>query len=137
MLIFRKQYKVVKTTERPPFVRFIKNYDGTIVNVDGYILQIDINNLSASIINLKKRGNMSMVKTVEQVRQGYEKIYEDVVEYEKNLEERVRQQMANDLERVKAMKQQCLEIVEVEVPDEEIVAETEEVDVTENADYQC
>lgn len=78
-----------------------------------------------------------MVKTVEQVRQGYEKIYEDVVEYEKNLEERVRQQMANDLERVKAMKQQCLEIVEVEVPDEEIVAETEEVDVTENADYQC
>lgn len=136
MLIFRKQYKVVETTERPPFVRFI-NYDGTIVNVDGYTLQIDINNLSASIINLKKRGNMSMVKTVEQVRQGYEKIYEDVVEYEKNLEERVRQQMANDLERVKAMKQQCLEIVEVEVPDEEIVAETEEVDVTESADYQC
>ena len=136
MLIFRKQYKVVKTTERPPFVRFI-NYDGTIVNVDGYTLQIDINNLSASIINLKKRGNMSMVKTVEQVRQGYEKIYEDVVEYEKNLEERVSQQMASDLERVKAMKQQCLEIVEVEVPDEEIVAETEEVDVTESADYQC
>lgn len=136
MLIFRKQYKFVETTERPPFVRFI-NYDGTIVNVDGYTLQIDINNLSTSIINLKKRGNMSMLKTVEQIKKGYEKIYEDAIEYEQNLEERVRQQMADDFERVKAIKEQCIETVEIDVPDEGIVAEAEEVDVTENADYQC
>lgn len=72
-----------------------------------------------------------MIKTVEKVKEGYEKIYEDVVEYEKTLEEKIRKQMEDDLNRVKALKEQCVEIVEVEIPDEE---EQEEnvVETTEN-----
>lgn len=71
-----------------------------------------------------------MIKIVEKVKEGYEQIYNDVLAYEQNLEEKIRQQMADDLERVKALKEQCVEQVEVEVPDEEETVE--EVTVEEN-----
>lgn len=71
-----------------------------------------------------------MIKIVEKVKEGYEQIYNDVLAYEQNLEEKIRQQMADDLERVKALKEQCVEQVEVEVPDEEEIVE--EVTVEEN-----
>ena len=108
--------------ERPAFMQIVE-LDQQAEIYDGYTLQIDFEHLSASIINLKKGGKHSMIKSVEQVKQGYEKIYEDIVEYEQNLEERVRQQMADDFNRVKAIKEQCVEIVEVEVPDEEVSVE--------------
>lgn len=108
--------------ERPAFMQIVE-LDQQAEIYDGYTLRIDFEHLSASIINLKKGGKHSMIKSVEQVKQGYEKIYEDIVEYEQNLEERVRQQMADDFNRVKAIKEQCVEIVEVEVPDEEVSVE--------------
>lgn len=109
--------------ERPAYMQIVNNEQNCVRLNNGYTLQIDFEHLSASIINLKKGGKHSMIKSVKQVKQGYEKIYEDIVEYEQNLEERVRQQMADDFNRVKAIKEQCVEIVEVEVPDEEVSVE--------------
>lgn len=99
-------------------------------NFNGYTLRIDYDNLSASIIIQKKGGKNIMIKTVEKIKEGYEQIYNDVIEYEQHLEEKIRQQMADDLERVKTLKAQCVQQVEIEVPDEEET--TEEVSVEEN-----
>lgn len=120
---------ILNIIERPAFMQIIdvdqeKTYD------NGYTLRIDYDNLSASIIIQKKGGKNIMIKTVEKVKEGYEQIYNDVIEYEQHLEEKIRQQMAEDLERVKVLKAQCVETVEVEVPDEEET--TEEVTVEEN-----
>lgn len=120
---------ILNIIERPAFMQIIdvdqeKTYD------NGYTLRIDYDNLSASIIIQKKGGKNIMVKTVEKVKEGYEQIYNDVIAYEQHLEEKIRQQMADDLERVKVLKAQCVETVEVEVPDEEET--TEEVTVEEN-----
>lgn len=120
---------ILNIIERPAFMQIIdvdqeKTYD------NGYTLQIDYDNLSANIIIQKKGGKNIMVKTIEKVKEGYEQIYNDVIEYEQHLEEKIRQQMADDLERVKVLKAQCVETVEVEVPDEEET--TEEVTVEEN-----
>lgn len=111
---------------RPAFVKVI---DIKQPNLNGYTLQIDYESLFASIIISKKGGKNIMIKTVEKVKEGYEQIYNDVIDYEQHLEEKIRQQMADDFERVKVLKAQCVETVEVEVPDEEI---TEEATVEEN-----
>ena len=116
--------------ERPAFMRIVDCIQSNYQINDGYTLQIDSEHLSASIIIQKKGGKNIMVKTVEKVKEGYEQIYNDVIEYEQHLEEKIRQQMAEDLERVKVLKAQCVETVEVEVPDEEET--TEEVTVEEN-----
>lgn len=109
------------------FVRVVE--EKSKINNRGYVLGKCDN--YPSVIILRKGGNTSMIKTVEKVKEGYEKIYEDIVEYEKTLEEKIRKQMEDDLNRVKALKEQCVEIVEVEIPDEE---EQEEnvVETTEN-----
>ena len=114
--------------DRPAFVQIVEEPTSPIIN--GYTLQIDIVDRSASIIILEKGGNKTMIKTVEQVKPGWEKVYEDVLEFERNLEERIRQQMAEELEAVKRMKADCVKLVEIEVPDEEEI--TEEVTVEEN-----
>lgn len=117
--------------ERPAFMQIVE-LDQQAEIYDGYTLRIDFEHLSASIINLKKGGMGSMLKTVEQVKAGYEQIYNDVLAYEQSLEEKIRQQMAEDLERVKTLKAQCVETVEIEVPDEEVEQEIEAVSVEEN-----
>lgn len=117
--------------ERPAFMQIVE-LDQQVEIYDGYTLQIDYDNLSASIIISKKGGKGSMLKTVEQVKAGYEQIYNDVLAYEQSLEEKIRQQMAEDLERVKTLKAQCVETVEIEVPDEEVEQEIEAVSVEEN-----
>lgn len=115
--------------DRPAFVQVI-DYNNGIVDLDKKtVVIIDEGNKSCNII-LKKGGKKSMIKIVEKVKEGYEQIYNDVLAYEQNLEEKIRQQMADDLERVKALKEQCVEQVEVEVPDEEETVE--EVTVEEN-----
>lgn len=121
--------------DRPAFVQIVDEPASPIIN--GYTLQIDIVDHSASIIILEKGGNKSMVKTVERVKAGWEKIYEDVIAFEKEVEDKIRQQMAKELESIKSMKAECIETVEVEVPDEVDVAEDSEAvenaeDVAEN-----
>ena len=117
--------------ERPAFMQIVELGQQEEIYY-GYTLQIDYDNLSASIIISKKGGIGSMLKTVEQVKAGYEQIYNDVLAYEQSLEEKIRQQMAEDLERVKTLKAQCVETVEIEVPDEEVEQEIEAVSVEEN-----
>lgn len=125
------RFKHINIPERPAFMQIVElNQQEEIY--DGYTLQIDFEHLSASIIISKKGGIGSMLKTVEQVKAGYEQIYNDVLAYEQSLEEKIRQQMAEDLERVKTLKAQCVEIVEIEVPDEEVEQEIEAVSVEEN-----
>lgn len=114
--------------DRPAFVQIVEEPTSPIIN--GYTLQIDIVDRSASIIIQKKGGKNIMIKTVEKVKEGYEEIYEKVIAFEEHLEEKIRQQMAEDLEAVKRMKADCVETVEIEVPDEEET--TEEVSVEEN-----
>ena len=115
--------------DRPAFVQVI-DYDYGIVDLDERtVVIIDQENKSCNII-LKKGGYKTMVKTVEKVKEGYEEIYEKVIAFEEHLEEKIRQQMADDLEAVKRMKADCVETVEIEVPDEEET--TEEVSVEEN-----
>ena len=114
---------------RPAFVQVI-DYDYGIVDLDKRtVVIIDEGNKSCNII-LKKGGYKTMVKTVEKVKEGYEEIYEKVIAFEEHLEEKIRQQMADDLEAIKRMKADCIETVEIEVPDEEET--TEEVSVEEN-----
>ena len=110
--------------DRPAFVQIVE--EPTPPTINGYTLQIDIVDRSASIIILEKGGNKSMLKTVERVKAGWEKIYEDVIAFEKEVEEKIRQQMAKELESIKSMKAECIETVEVEVPDEVDVAEDSE-----------
>lgn len=121
--------------DRPAFVQIVD--EPTLPTMDGYTLQIDIVDRSASIIILEKGGNKSMLKTVERVKAGWEEIYEKVIALEKDTEEKIRQQMAKELESIKVMKSECVELVEIEVPDEVDVAEDSEAvenaeDVAEN-----
>ena len=121
------KYNYFNIFDRPAFVQVI---DYGIVDLDKRtVVIIDQVNKSCNII-LKKGGYKNMVKTVERVKAGYEEIYEKAVAFEAHLEETIRQQMANDLEAVKRIKADCVETVEVEVPDEEET--TEEVVVEEN-----
>ena len=116
--------------DRPPFVQTIEETSPLIIN--GYTLQVDVDRKQASIIILKKGGNKSMLKTVERVKAGWEEIYEKVIALEKDTEEKIRQQMAKELESIRVMKSECIELVEIEVPDEVDVAEDSET--VENAE---
>lgn len=116
--------------DRPAFVQIVEEPTSPIIN--GYTLQIDIVDRSASIIILEKGGNKSMLKTVERVKAGWEEIYEKVIALEKDTEEKIRQQMAKELESIRVMKSECIELVEIEVPDEVDVAEDSET--VENAE---
>ena len=123
------KYNYFNIFDKPAFVQVI-DYDYGIVDLDKRtVVIIDQENKSCNII-LKKGGYKTMVKTVEKVKEGYEEIYEKVIAFEEHLEEKIRQQMADDLEAVKRMKADCVETVEIEVPDEEET--TEEVSVEEN-----
>lgn len=125
------KYNYFNIFDRPAFVQVI-DYNYGIVDLDKRtVVIIDQENKSCNII-LKKGGYKTMIKTVERVKAGYEEIYEKAVAFEAHLEEIIRQQMANDLEAVKRIKADCVETVEVEVPDEEVEQEIEAVSVEEN-----
>lgn len=69
--------------ERPAFTQMADIEQPTI---NGYTLQVNLVDHSASIINLKKGGNQSMVKTVVKALEGFEKLYDEVSEMKANLE---------------------------------------------------
>ena len=89
-----------------------------------------------------------MIKTVVRALEGFEKQFDELNEMKANLEndkEIAKQEALAEVDRKFEQRQSQIDRVlktvseteEIEVPDEEIVAETEEVDVTESADYQC
>lgn len=60
-------------------------------------------------------------KTV--VKEGYEEIYDKLVEMKDRLEEKIRQQVAEEAKTIDNMLAECTEVVEVEVDDAECTTE--------------
>lgn len=112
---------------------------------NGYILRIDLEHLSASIINLKKGGKVSMIKTVVKALEGFEKQFDELNEMKANLEndkEIAKQEALAEVDRKFETRQSQIDKVletvsvteEIEVADEEEVVAVDEVAESENID---
>lgn len=126
--------------DRPAYVQIVEEPTPPIIN--GYTLQIDIVDRSASIINLKKGGNKSMLKTVVKALEGFERQFDELTEMKANLEaekEEAKQVAIAEVEKKFEEKSQRIDKVletvsvteEVEVPDEEVVEDAEAVETEE------
>ena len=121
---------------RPAFVQII---DIKQPNFNGYTLQIDLQHKSASIIISKKGGEKTMIKSVEKIKDGFEEIHALLVAKKEALEEEIRREFAEKSVAIDDMLSRCIEVVEIEVPDEiEAEAEAEEIvaEGVDNVDYQ-
>lgn len=136
---------IVIPNERPAFVQMINSEQNYVQIPDGYILQIDLQHLSASIINSKKGGNVSMIKTVVKALEGFEKQFDELNEMKANLEndkEIAKQEALAEVERKFEARQSQIDRVletvsvteEIEVADEEEVVAVDEVAESENID---
>lgn len=134
--------QLILFNDKPAFMEQIKNNKRCSDLQNGYTLQIDLEHLSASIINLKKGGKVSMFKTVVKALEGFEKQFDELNEMKANLEndkEIAKQEALAEVERKFEVRQSQIDRVletvsvteEIEVPDEEIVS-SEEVEVAEN-----
>lgn len=123
----------------------INNEQNYVQIPDGYILQIDLQHLSASIINSKKGGKVSMIKTVVKALEGFEKQFDELNEMKANLEndkEIAKQEALAEVERKFEARQSQIDRVletvsvteEIEVADEEEVVAVDEVAESENID---
>lgn len=123
--------------DRPAYVQIVEEPTPPIIN--GYTLQIDIVDRSASIINLKKGGNKSMLKTVVKALEGFERQFDELTEMKANLEaekEEAKQVAIAEVEKKFEEKSQRIDKVletvsvteEVEVPDEEVIEDAEAVE---------
>lgn len=70
--------------ERPAFTQ--KGEFKLTEKENGYILQLDVDQMIASIINLKKGGNRAMVKTIRVAKEGCEEFYALALKYKENFE---------------------------------------------------
>lgn len=115
----------------------INNEQNYVQIPDGYILQIDLQHKSASIIILKKGGEKTMIKSVEKIKDGFEEIHALLVAKKEALEEEIRKEFAEKSVAIDDMLSRCIEVVEIEVPDE-VEAEAEEIvaEDIDNVDYQ-
>lgn len=130
--------------DRPAFVQIVEEPTSPIIN--GYTLQIDIVDRSASIIILEKGGNKSMLKTVVKALEGFERQFDELTEMKANLEaekEEAKQIAIAEVEKKFEEKSQRIDKVletvsvteEIEVPDEEeIVEDSETVENVENVE---
>lgn len=123
--------------DRPAYVQIVEEPTPPIIN--GYTLQIDIVDRSASIINLKKGGNKSMLKTVVKALEGFERQFDELTEMKANLEaekEEAKQVAIAEVEKKFEEKSQRIDKVletvsvteKVEVPDEEVIEDAEAVE---------
>ncbi len=112
---------LINIPDRPAFMKIVENRQQ---DYGGYILQLDIDNLSASIINFKKGGNKTMaVKTVVRVKDGFEDVYALLLDKKDKVEEDVKKLVQERLDKIETMISDCTYTEEVEVPDEEVVEE--------------
>lgn len=132
--------------DRPAFVQIVEEPASPIIN--GYTLQIDIVDRSASIIILEKGGNKSMLKPVVKALEGFERQFDELTEMKANLEaekEEAKQIAIAEVEKKFEEKSQRIDKVletvsvteKIEVPDEEEIVEDSETvenveDVAEN-----
>lgn len=135
--------QLVFPEDRPAFTQMVENEVQPTIN--GYTLQIDLVDRSASIINLKKGGNQSMLKTVVKALEGFEKQFDELVEMKANLEREkemakeialaeVEKKFEEKAQRIDKVLETVSETEEIEVPDEEVTEEAETVEDTETAE---
>lgn len=128
-----------KPDDRPAFTQIVEESQLTI---NGYTLQLNPIDQTASIINLKKGGNKSMLKKVVKALEGFEDLYDKVSEMKENLEAEkqeaikiavaeVEERYAEKSAKIDEVFAQVSETEEVEVPDEEVVAEPVSEEVSE------
>lgn len=79
-----KHYYCVDIPDRPVFMKMVEETEQPTFN--GYTLQLDIADRSASIINLTKGGEHSMLKTVVKADDGLEDLFDKISEMKANLE---------------------------------------------------
>lgn len=134
-----KESKGIIITERPAFMIVVDRIEQPFE--DGYTLLVDVDKMQASIINLTKGGKDSMVKQEVVALEGYEDIVAQLYAKRDNLEadkqdaiERAKAEVeakyAEIFERIDNSIRALTVVNEIEVPDEEPVAE-EEVAVAE------
>lgn len=123
-------------TERPAFTQFGEFKLSE--SLDGYTLQLDVDHMTASIINLKKGGNRTMaVKTITKAKEGWEELYDKVVAMRDNLEAEkeeaikvaiadVESKFVARADEIAGVFAQVSVTEEIEVPDEEEPVVTEE-----------
>lgn len=122
-------------TERPAFTQ--SGEFNLSEEQNGYILQLDVNHMTVSIINLKKGGNRAMIKTVVKALEGFEKQFNEINEMKANLEKdkevaiqaaiaEVEEKFVEKSERLDKVLALVSVTEEIEVPDEEEPSVTED-----------
>lgn len=122
------RYNNINIPERPAFLKIVELEQQ---NYGDYTLQINKQNISDSIIKLNKRREVTMKKTVVRVKDGFENVYQELLTMQENLEAEIRKLMAKKAEDIQNTIAQCTYEEEIEVPDEEPVAEVYEEEASE------
>lgn len=129
-----KHNKDIFITQRPAFMIIGEQIDSP--NWNGYTLQINEVDKTASIINLTKGGKVTMLKQEVKALEGFEEIVEKLNEKKAGIEaekaeavriamEKIDADFAERVERIDKTLAELTVVEEIEVPDEEPVAEEE------------
>lgn len=127
-----KQDKDAFITQRPAFMIVQEQVD--VPKYNGYTLFVDVDNKQASIINLTKGGKVTMLKQEVKALEGFEEIVEKLNEKKAGIEaekaeavriamEKIDADFAERVERIDKTLAELTVVEEIEVPDEEPVAE--------------
>lgn len=80
------KFRHINIPERPAFMQLVEAPTETLIN-DGYILQIDKENLSVNIIKLKKGGERTMAtKVITKAKPKFEALYEELIARKEELD---------------------------------------------------
>lgn len=127
-----KRDKDTFITQRPAFM--IVQEQVEVPNYNGYTLLVDVDTRQASIINLTKGGKVTMLKQEVKALEGFEEIVEKLNEKKAGIEaekaeavriamEKIEADFAERVERIDKTLAELTVVEEIEVPDEEPVAE--------------
>lgn len=134
--IFRRKKKLIKE-DKPVLVMMVDENKVEQPNINGYTLQVNLENPSASIINLTKGGRSSMTKTVVKALEGFEKMYDELNEMKANLEvekehekevafAKIEEKYSDKSAKIDEILAGVSVTEEIEVPDEEVSVESVE-----------
>lgn len=137
------KFRYINIPERPAFMQLVDTPTETLIN-DGYILQIDKENLSVNIIKLKKGGEKTMAtKVITKAKPKFEAIYEELIARKEELDSKkevaINEAIAKvtaEVEAEFASEELTLDNMLKEVTIEETVEVKDEVDETEVVDEE-
>lgn len=140
MLKFLHRDLIPFISERPAFIKMVDMSDNIIEINNGYILQVNPNNLFASVIKFKKGGTNMATKTILKAKPKFEAIFDELNARKAELDSKkeialneaiakatadVEADFANEAEIINNMLAEITEEEVIEVEDEEIVANDE------------